>query len=160
MTHSFFRTATRHWLIAQGTPQRKLITHPLTVVDYLAGSAPVTQRAEHACVPIVANNICPKLTAIHIVNHGEDTRSHAVEVGEEHVLGVLRTAVEFVSDFVNPQVDEERVGKRPGPLAYVVQADFPVVHVLDGGGVGGGCAGDQVSTDWSCRCRRRRRSGA
>ena len=72
------------------------------------------------------------------------TRPHAVEVGEEHVLGILRAAVEFIDDFDRPRAEHGRIGKRASPFTGDVKSDFPAVHVLDGGWVTGERACDQI----------------
>lgn len=41
-------------------------------VDFFAGSGLVTQGAKHACLPVWANDICPKKAAIYTANHGMD----------------------------------------------------------------------------------------
>ena len=39
---------------------------------------------------------------------------HPVEVGQEHVLGVLGAAVQFVDHLDRPRAEEHTVGKRAG----------------------------------------------
>lgn len=43
-----------------------------TFVDFFAGSGLVTEGVRHACVPVWANDICPKKAAIYTANHGFD----------------------------------------------------------------------------------------
>ena len=67
-----------------------------------------------------------------------------VEVGEEHVLGVLGAATELVDNLDRPRSEDVGVGERAGPFSGEVQPDFQAAHLLDGGGVAGERAGDQV----------------
>ena len=71
-------------------------------------------------------------------------RWHPVEVGEEHVLGILRAAVEFVHHFHRPRTEQAAVGEAARPFPRQIQPHFTAVDVLDGGGMDGERAGDQV----------------
>jgi hypothetical protein len=69
---------------------------------------------------------------------------HPVEVGQQQVLRVLRAAVEFVDHLDRPRAEDRPVAEVARPVAGEVEPDFPTVHVLDGCGVVGERAGDQV----------------
>jgi len=69
---------------------------------------------------------------------------HPVEVGEEHVLGVLGAAVQLIHYFDRPRSEERSIGERACPFTGEFESHFLAVHVLDGDGVTGECVGDQV----------------
>ncbi len=54
----------------QGSPPPRML--PPTFVDFFAGGGLVTEAAKHTCVPVWANDICPKKAQSYTDNHGSE----------------------------------------------------------------------------------------